>query len=247
MTFAPSKSGWLTWSGWLRALGCLFLLCGGVALAGRVSGVNALMSIVPGSSRIPTATAAMLLLLGLGLLLAGLNRVKLAQGCGWVVAGFSILIIMSRLVGDVVRPDVWLGGLLTSAMPTAGSNQVGATASISLLLGGLIVTCLAKTGLRQASLAVLSGGLLGLSLLTLMKVVTGLRMALPGGLQFGLALPVMSVLLLLAVSGLIAAARRTLGRRGQPATSYTVAALVMLTCVGLFGLHLNNEQQLATV
>ena len=246
MAIAPPKSGWLTWSGWLRAVGGVLLLCGGVALAGRLTGVNELMSIVPGSSRMPTATALLLLGLGFGVLQMAGGRAKLARGCGWGVAGFAALMIVGRLAGDALRPDMLLGRLLTAAAPTAGSDQVGATASLSLLLGGLLVVCLAENGLRQARLAVLSGGLLGLTLLTLLKYVTGLQMALPGGLQFGLAVPVMVSLLLLAVTGLAGAARRTAGQRGQPATAYTVAALVMLTCVGLFGLHLNNEQQLAT-
>ncbi|HEY8995282.1 MAG TPA: PAS domain S-box protein [Lacunisphaera sp.] len=242
MTLAPSKSGRLTWPAWLRLLGGLLLCGGSVALAGRIFGVNALMTMVPGSSRVPSATALMLLGLGAGLLQAGAGRLKPARVCGWAVTGFAALIILSRLAGDFARPDVLLGRMFTNT----GSDQVGATASISLLLGGLIVMSLANAGLKPARLAVLSGGLFGLTLLTVLKHVTGLQMALPGGLQFGLAAPVMVGLLLLAVTGLVGAARHTTGSRGQPATSYTVAAVVMLTCVGLFGLHLNNEQQLAT-
>jgi PAS domain S-box-containing protein len=246
MTLAPLKSGWLTWPGWLRGLGGVLLLGGGVALTGRVSGTDALTSIVPGSSRIPTATAVLLLLLGGALWQTAANRMKFARGCGWSVAGFAALIIVSRLAGDFARPDVLLGRLVTNVAPANGFDQVGATASLSLLLAGLIVVCLAEGVVRPARVAVLSGSLLGLTLLTLLKHVTGLGMALPGGLQFGLAIPVMVGLLLLAVTGLVGAVRCTTGQRSQPAIAYTVAAVVMLTCVGLFGLHLNSEQQLAT-
>jgi hypothetical protein len=216
MTIAPSRPGWLTWPGWLRVLGGALLLCGGAALAGRMFGVDALMSIVPGSSRIPTASAVLLLLLGGALWQAAADRGKFARVCGWLVAVFSALIIVSRLAGDIARPDVLLGRLLTSAAPVTGFDQVGATASISLMIAGLIVVSLTEAVVRPPRIAVLSGSLLGLTLLTLLKHATGLEMALPGGLQFGLAIPVMAGLLLLAITGLVGAVLRTTASQRFP-------------------------------
>ncbi|MFZ5496234.1 MAG: PAS domain S-box protein [Verrucomicrobiota bacterium] len=231
---------WLTWPNWLRLCGGIQIALSVVSLIGRALGSWDLASLVPGGNPMAGNSALAQIVLGVAFWLLAAGRRRPAALCGWGVALFAALIGLQYPTGwSFGLDELFITHTLPPPMPHPG--RLAPNTVLSLMLAGMAVALLAQPRGRGGGMALLTGLLLGVTLLALLSYATQLRLTLLGGLSFGMSVGSAMGMMLVAITCMVGWEHGT--RVPRLMRPLTITAIMLLASVGLFSLYLQEDHE----